>query len=214
MFSIDGHNLTIIEADGQLTKPVTVNQIQIFAAQRYSFILEATQPVDNYWIRALPNVNSAEDPTFNNGLNSGILRYDGAPTSEPTTNSSALVPLNETQLHPFSDPAAPGTPEQGAADVVQPMQLGFNGRNFTVNDIQFVNPPLPVLLQILSGAQTPQDLLPSGSVYPLPKNKVIEITLMGGNAVGGPHPFHLHGVSGIEFNWPISDSGLMCGLVS
>jgi iron transport multicopper oxidase len=31
IFSIDGHQLTIIEADGKNTKPLTVDSIQIFA---------------------------------------------------------------------------------------------------------------------------------------------------------------------------------------
>ncbi|KAG1769719.1 laccase 1 [Suillus placidus] len=34
IFSIDGHNLTIIEVDGQYVKPLVVDSIQIFAAQR------------------------------------------------------------------------------------------------------------------------------------------------------------------------------------
>ena len=41
MFSIDNHDLTVIEADGVETQPVTVNTIQIFAAQRYSFVVSA-----------------------------------------------------------------------------------------------------------------------------------------------------------------------------
>ena len=39
IFSIDGHELTIIEADGQSTEPLPVDQIQIFAGQRYSFVV-------------------------------------------------------------------------------------------------------------------------------------------------------------------------------
>ena len=39
MFSIDNHDLTVIEADSVETQPVTVNTIQIFAAQRYSFVV-------------------------------------------------------------------------------------------------------------------------------------------------------------------------------
>ena len=39
VFSIDNHDLTVIEADGIETQPVTVNAIQIFAAQRYSFVV-------------------------------------------------------------------------------------------------------------------------------------------------------------------------------
>jgi iron transport multicopper oxidase len=33
MFSIDGHNMTIIEVDGQNHQPHTVDQIQIFAGK-------------------------------------------------------------------------------------------------------------------------------------------------------------------------------------
>lgn len=39
VFSIDGHNMTIIEADGVETQPLLVDSIQIYAAQRYSFIV-------------------------------------------------------------------------------------------------------------------------------------------------------------------------------
>jgi FtsP/CotA-like multicopper oxidase with cupredoxin domain len=48
IFAIDGHSLTIIEADGISTSPLVVDSIQIFPGQRYSFVLEANQPVDNY----------------------------------------------------------------------------------------------------------------------------------------------------------------------
>lgn len=43
-FSIDKHTMTIIEVDGITHKPYTVDQIQIFAAQRYSFVVRASLP--------------------------------------------------------------------------------------------------------------------------------------------------------------------------
>ena len=61
--------------------------------------LNANQPVDNYWIRAQP---SAGNTTFLNGLNSAILRYEGAPVADPTTSPPAqFTPLVETALHPL-----------------------------------------------------------------------------------------------------------------
>ncbi|KAI0362882.1 Cu-oxidase-domain-containing protein, partial [Pilatotrama ljubarskyi] len=63
MFSIDEHDMTVIEVDGVNSKPLTVDSLQIFAAQRYSFVLDANQPVDNYWVRADPNA--------------GILGFEG-----------------------------------------------------------------------------------------------------------------------------------------
>lgn len=40
--------MTIIEVDGVETKPHTVDSLTIFAAQRYSVIVKANQPIGNY----------------------------------------------------------------------------------------------------------------------------------------------------------------------
>lgn len=168
--------------DGNNVKPLVVNAIQIFVAQRYSFILTADQPVNNYWIRALP-----PNDTFTGGINSAILRYQGAPDTEPTTSQDITNLLVETNLHPYTEPAAPGIPTPGAADVNLNLDIQFNLQEFefTVNNATFIPPTLPVLLQIISGSRTPQELLPPGSVYVLPPNKVIEISMPGGSA-GSP----------------------------
>ena len=49
----------------------------------------------------------------------------------------------------------------------------------TVNGVQFVPPNVPVLLQILSGTTNPSQLLPNGSIYALPANSTIEISMPG-----------------------------------
>ncbi|KAJ6463685.1 laccase [Mycena vitilis] len=191
IFSIDGHSLTIIEVDGVNHKPLTVDSLQIFAGQRYSFVLHADQKVDNYWVRANPNLGITG---FAVGINSAIMRYVGAPPVEPTTNSTGTTPLVETALHPLTRTPVPGKPFPGGADVNLNLNiaLNFTSFKFMINGATFVPPTAPVLLQILSGAQAAQDLLPSGSVYSLPPNKVIEISIPGGSP-GAPHPFHLHG---------------------
>jgi len=189
-FTIDGHNMTIIEADGIEVEPVVVDSLPIFAGQRYSVVVAVDQPVDNYWIRAFPDRGPQ---TFDGGLNSAILRYAGAPTNDPTTKQGPYaLPFDEGALHPLSDAGAPGIAEPGKADVNINFETGFTAQEqFTMNGVTFVAPPLPVLLQILSGAQHASQLLPSGSVYELPHNKVIEITipateLKQGGALGGP----------------------------
>lgn len=161
-----------------------MDSIQIFVGQRYSIILNTNQPISNYWIRALPN---SGNQTFDGGINSAILRYWGAPIVDPTTSSTSSNPLIETNLHPSVNPAAPGIPTPGAADVNINLDIVFNFGNltFTVNGATFIPPTTPVLLQIISGAMTPQSLLPTGSVYVLPPNKVIEISIPGGST-GSP----------------------------
>lgn len=186
--TIDGHRMTIIEVDGVEVVPTEVDWLPVLAGQRYSVVVAADQPMANYWIRALPNRGNQ---TFIDGQNSAILRYAGAPIRDPTTKQGqATAHFEEGQLHPLENHPAPGVPELGKADVVLHLVPRFN-KTFSVNGAHFVPPPAPVLLQILSGARHPTELLPAGSVYELPRNKVIEVhmaanDLTPGGAVGSP----------------------------
>ncbi|KAJ7431445.1 Cupredoxin [Mycena galericulata] len=118
----------------------------------------------------------------------------GSDAVEPTTNSTADNLLLETSLHPLVPSRVPGKPVPGGADINLNLNIVFNTTDlrFQINGASFIPPTAPVLLQILSGAQAATDLLPAGSVYSLPANKVIEVSIPGGSA-GAPHPFHLHG---------------------
>ncbi|KAJ6506951.1 laccase [Mycena sanguinolenta] len=166
IFTIDGHNMTIIEADGINTQPLVVDSIQIYAGQRYSFVLNADQAVDNYWIRTVADGGTAG---FDNGINSAILRY--------------------------------GTAEVGGADITMNLaiSLDFTTFQFEINGVSYTSPTVPVLLQILSGAQTAADILPSGSVFTLPANNVVELSIPGGTA-GAPRPLHLYRCCHIDFH--------------
>lgn len=186
-FSIDGHNLTVIEADGENTAPHVVDSLEIHSGQRYSVVLNANQPVGNYWIRADPSARAIQG--FDGGRNSAILRYAGAPSSDPTTvQKPSVIPLKEVDLHALTNPAAPGIPVVGGADINLNIVPGFvpnpgGNPKYTMGGVSWVSPVVPTLLQILSGAQTAQDLLPKGSYYELPRNKVVELSLPGGNHV-------------------------------
>ena len=78
-----------------------------------------------------------------------------------------------------------------------------------MNDVTFRDPSVPILLQILSGTKSAQDLVPAGSIYGLTHGNVVELTFPAG-AAGGPvslspilsfkllkscrqHSIHLHG---------------------
>ncbi|KAJ7071964.1 laccase [Mycena amicta] len=190
--TIDGHTMTIIEVDSVNVQPLTVDSIQIFAGQRYSFVLTADQTIGNYWIRTVANGGTAG---FDNGINSAILRYDTADAVDPaTTQSTSTAALVETDLHPLVATPVPGDAVVGGADVVMNLviSLDFTTFTFEINGKSFTPPTAPVLLQILSGAQSATDLLPTGSVFTLPANAVVELSIAGGTP-GAPHPFHLHG---------------------
>ena len=63
--------------------------------------LHANQNVSNYWVRADPNFGTTG---FADGINSAILRYDGAPVAEPAPSDppASVKPLVETDLHPLA----------------------------------------------------------------------------------------------------------------
>lgn len=106
-FSIDGHDFTVIKADGELTEPLMVDQLQILAGQRYFVVLVANQPVDNYWVRSLHRKSAAMG--FGGGVNFAILHYRSAQVVDPiTTNAPAQNPLVETNLHALKNTGAPG----------------------------------------------------------------------------------------------------------
>lgn len=184
----DSRIQTIIEVDGILSELLEVDQIQIFAGQRYSFILTANQLIDNYWIRSNP---SSGIQGYDGGINSAILRYVGASEVDPVTTSVVTNPLIESNLRTKENPGAPGVPVLGAADLGLNLGIAFNRSNFLINGATFQETTVPVLLQIISGAKSAQELLPIGSVYSLPRNSVIELTIPGNNAPGGPVSFTL-----------------------
>ncbi|KAH9963707.1 Cupredoxin [Lactifluus volemus] len=168
-FSIDSHNMTVIEADGNNVQPLVVDSIQIFAGQRYSFVLHAGLSIDNYWIRALPNA-------------SGIAgqNYTGL-----TTLLSFIIMGH--RIRPLVPTPVPGKPFVGGADININLNATRNATtaNFSVNGVTFDLPTVPVLLQILSGAQKASDLVPKGSIYGLARNMSVELTIPAG-AAGGP----------------------------
>lgn len=73
-------------------------------------------------IRALPNTGNT---TYDDGLNSAILRYSGVDEVEPTTNSSISQALVETDLHPLVSTPVPGTAGAGNADVNLELDIAY-----------------------------------------------------------------------------------------
>ncbi|CAE6434081.1 unnamed protein product [Rhizoctonia solani] len=195
-FSIEGHTMTIIEADGTAHEPLVVDSFDIYAGQRYSFILEANQTVANYWVSAPMTVAAAGTNTNLDATNVyAVLRYEGAPEAEPTTEQSTAIgnsPLVEENLHALINPGAPGGSDP--ADVVVNLAIGRTtidgSAAFTFNGVQYKPPTLPTLLQILANnATTDADFGTSEHTLTLPSNKTIELVITG----GANHPIHLHG---------------------
>ncbi|KAH9963714.1 laccase [Lactifluus volemus] len=199
-FSIDGHQLTIIEVDGTMFSPwssillrsMLVNVIRLFSLRLTVSQLSANRSIGNYWIRALP-INLVGQ-SFADSTNVAILRYTDAPLTDPTNDPNVNIPksklpLKETDLHPFDvkvDPV-PGKRFPGGADINIDLKVtrSLDLTEFIINGATFDAPMVPVLLQILSGAQKASDLVPKGSIYGLEPSKSVEISIPAGVS-GGP----------------------------
>lgn len=49
--SVDNHNFSVVASDGYDLEPVECESFIINPGERYDFVLNANQPVGNYWIR-------------------------------------------------------------------------------------------------------------------------------------------------------------------
>ena len=95
-FSVDGHTMTVIEADGTLVEPLRVHRIPIAPGQRYSVILhkEPTTKADRMWMRA---EMSHECFQYTNPVmeleSKAIVAYDGRPPAWEDDETHQLFPL-------------------------------------------------------------------------------------------------------------------------
>ncbi|RHZ82311.1 hypothetical protein Glove_109g320 [Diversispora epigaea] len=213
-FSIDNHPLKVIEVDGIFTKETnasTVNYLPIHTAQRYSVILNANQPVANYFIRAnlVPDCLAPRIPMtpFNTTINynssiifnaTGVLHYHGAGTGKPKSTGYtipspfACEDLNADAIRPYEDSPAP-------TNVTDTILLNVTfGRNdddvghFLMNGESFepiFNSPTNQRIMLKENFR---DFEPTQNAYgyDTPYGCVELILINGG---GANHPFHLHG---------------------
>jgi hypothetical protein len=88
IFSVDSHNLTVIESDGVEVEPVTfTGGIQIEVGQRYSVVLHADhEEHEQFWMRAVLVADQFKVPP---SLNSYVV--DNEPRLTFLTPSSMII---------------------------------------------------------------------------------------------------------------------------
>ncbi|KAG6847871.1 hypothetical protein H0H93_005319 [Arthromyces matolae] len=185
--SVDSHVLTIIEADGEAVTPMTVDQMDLLAGQRYSVVLTANQPVANYWINA-PYVGgtASRNPNQNATLSRAILRYAGAPKADPA-GPMTLGPVNPNALV-----EANLRPPEPTINITLNLVVTTGKAQWNVNNVSYLPPEVPTLLKILEGANKPTDFAVTENTFVLPKNAVIQVEFPP-NDDDEAHPFHMHG---------------------
>ncbi|RDL37517.1 uncharacterized protein BP5553_04950 [Venustampulla echinocandica] len=88
-FMIDNHTMTVIAMDLVPIVPYTTTVLSVGMGQRYDIIVDMTEAARSYWIRAIPQTFCSDN---NNADNiKGILRYDSAWHSHPTTSAHSYI---------------------------------------------------------------------------------------------------------------------------
>lgn len=201
-FMIDGHKLTVIEADMTAVQPHTVDRLNLNVAQRYSVIVEANQDVKNYWMKAVISTACYPEGTADDlePLVLAHVNYEGADDKEPDnketehpTEEQACVDLDPTLLQPLKAQAPYPLSEVNDEKTIK-LNIEFfadkdNINRGHINGITH-RPEMqnPVLLRTIKGSSTFE---PTENVYSLPSGNAVQFFIT--NKDEGEHPFHMHG---------------------
>ncbi|KAK8102589.1 hypothetical protein PG984_015735 [Apiospora sp. TS-2023a] len=132
-FAIDGHQLTVISADLVPLQPYKTDSVILASGQRYDVVVEADQPIDNYWLRAIYQTACNNNDNDNKDNILGIVRYNpggGADTEESPTKEDPTTTVNRAITNSCGDePAESLVPwvahEVGDADVRDTIGVGW-----------------------------------------------------------------------------------------
>ncbi|KAJ2357687.1 ferroxidase fet3 [Coemansia sp. RSA 2618] len=193
-FAIDGHELQIIEVDGVLTKPKTVNVVRIAPAQRVSVLVRAKDDISkNYqyhvtvlddYVPRIPGVYPAQfDGTvmYHPGAHMDIASIiPSEPFDELSIESLDYLPMLEADQSIFLNLTYGFTKDEIPAE--------------TINLISYRTPPAPTIFSALTTGEralNPVTYGPQTNTRVLKYNEVVEILFWSPTLL--PHPMHLHG---------------------
>lgn len=211
-FQIEGHNMTVVEADGNYVEPLIVERLFIYSGETYSVLIKADQdPTRNYW--ASTQVVSRKNTTPN-GL--AVLNYyPNHPRRSPPTFPPPGPAWNDVApriAQSQSVKAKQGfvhTPPEKADRVIVLLntQNLYNGYyRWSVNNVSYNYPHTPYLIALKEKLlhtydQTPppenynylnydiysppknNNVTVSNSVYRLEFNSTVDIVLQNANTM-------------------------------
>ena len=213
--SIDGHTITIIEADGQLVRPVSVRRISIAPGQRYSVILDPPrfnpERRTSFWLRSEmdPACFNFPNPALNLSA-LAVLDYGTLAEADEIPSSAAWTGDKQPRLPPLksllTDPAPSLHLDKGDMRVILVASLPKMEKH-NLSPMGYLNhttwrEPAKPLLQAYSQASLQEVQHPIRSQLFDPahqlvitphgnQNRVVELII--NNRDESAHPFHLHG---------------------
>ncbi|KAI9694661.1 MAG: hypothetical protein M1822_000277 [Bathelium mastoideum] len=196
--SIDGHNMTVITSDLVPIRPFTAQFLSMNVGQRYDVVVDASQAVGNYWIRA--DTDTACSTNANRGNVKAILSYEGANDADPTT-AGPTPPSGcfDMSVTPY---VSNTVPQDQFASAMQYLSMDFNvSQSVTGPLVQWwingsgidVDWSRPTLQYVIDGDTNYDDLMNVFEIEGVNKWTFWVIQTVQGDPVNVPHPIHLHG---------------------
>ncbi|KAJ7626741.1 multi-copper oxidase [Mycena rosella] len=195
-FSVDGHNLTVISADGTPVEPVTVDRVMVQVAQRYDVLLTTDQPVAVYWMRSTLDQSMFMEDKPLRAETLAILHYTNASDPAPV----GIPHLGDVDLEPESLVPADAVPAPRGDVLAIPFKFSIQRTHFQ-NWRSFINGTSWELLpqgQATRVAGTASAAAVGTKVWPGDQliasiDNVRTVDLILDNLDDADHPFHLHG---------------------
>ncbi|KAK8856984.1 multicopper oxidase [Apiospora arundinis] len=204
-FEVEGHQLTIVEANGNYMDPVTVNRLYLTVAQRYA-VLITLKPRDSkegaILIKAQLDTTMFDSIPANYNPNFyGYLVHDdrqSLPSQKPITNLTVVddLTLVTAKYNPFIDQVDAYDHVDHQIIINMDFTTINNQNRAIIDNVTYVEQKVPTLYTALSvgsfaenpivyGRNTNPSLIKSG--------EVVEVII--NNHDDGSHPWHTHGYS-------------------
>ncbi|KAF7970169.1 hypothetical protein HWV62_24882 [Athelia sp. TMB] len=199
LFSVDGHPLTVVEADATAIEPTVVQSVQVSIAQRYSVIIETNQTAGAFFVHAdlvtdmFTYTNDATVVT-----QTAVMRYSGVPdTTMPNSTSPSLGNITGLLDSTTLVPAVPNTPPAATKTEMVFMTLQLTGDSTWGgfwNNTAWVPETggNATVFQTAKAALTGSSASDS-SQFILTENDIQVVDLIINNQDDGDHPIHFHG---------------------
>ncbi|KAL1824896.1 hypothetical protein ACET3Z_011674 [Daucus carota] len=211
-FEIEGHNMTVVEADGHFVEPFVVTRLFIYSGETYSVLVTANQdPSRNYWSTSKVVSRNSTTP---NGL--AIFNYypnhpkklpPTIPPRGPIWNDVGPRLNQSLALKSHRNFIQPPPKTSNRVIVLLNTQNRVNGNvRWSVNNVSYNHPHTPYLISLKENLQNSFDQTPppegyddsnydiysvapnvngttSNSIYRLQFNSTVDIILQNANSM-------------------------------
>ncbi|KAH6570912.1 hypothetical protein BSLG_006164 [Batrachochytrium salamandrivorans] len=196
-FYIEGHELSIVEVDGEEVEPFVSAVTPIAAAQRYAFLLTTKDTTEfNFRIHADMDMSMFDNPpdTLNGFINATLQYSAKAPMFVSTDPEPDPSEFDETLLTPLIVQGIYPVDESTRLDVTFELyEDGANHGTFNNSVFQLYKTPAmyTTMTMPLEHARDPLAYGPGNLAIIADHHKGIELVVYNNDP--GQHPFHLHG---------------------